>query len=84
MEETMFTSLNQILTTKFRLDAHLLVPDATLRDLDLDSLDVVELTLTIEKELGVKVTDDELLQLQSLAGIAGLLEQRGATTVRTR
>ena len=80
----MFDALSQILTGKFRLDRDLIVPGVTLQDLDLDSLDVVELTLAIEKETGAKVTDDELLELQSLDGIAELLERRVASAVDAR
>jgi acyl carrier protein len=72
----MLTSITRILAGKFRIDEELLTAGATLQDLELDSLDVVEFALAIEKDLGAKVTDDELLRLQSLGSIAAHVEQR--------
>jgi acyl carrier protein len=74
----MLTSLTRILSSQFRIDEELLTPTATLQDLELDSLDVVEFALAIAKDLGANVTDDELLQLQDLDSIAALVEERAA------
>jgi acyl carrier protein len=74
----MYVQLKEILTTKFQLDADEIVPSSTLEDLQLDSLDLVELALVIEKEFGTRVSDDELADVQELEAIVDLLESRSA------
>lgn len=74
----MYIQLKEILTTKFQLDADEIVPSSTLEDLQLDSLDLVELALVIEKEFGTRVSDDELANIQELEAIVDLLESRSA------
>jgi acyl carrier protein len=74
----MYIQLKEILTTKFQLDADEIVPSSTLEDLQLDSLDLVELALVIEKEFGTRVSDDELAETQQLEAIVDLLESRSA------
>jgi acyl carrier protein len=70
--------LKQILTSKFQLEAEDIEPTSTLEELQLDSLDLVELALVIEKEFGARVSDDELADTQQLDAIVGLVEARSA------
>ena len=75
----MYAELKQILTSKFQLDADEVEPSSTLEALQLDSLDLVELALVIEKEFGVRVSDDELADTQQLDAIVDLVASRSAT-----
>jgi len=72
----MFDHLSHILISKFHVDPDAINPAATLEALELDSLDVVELGLVMEKELGARLTDDELVEAQSLDAIVELAERR--------
>ncbi len=54
-------------------------PEATFEELDLDSLDLVEFALAAEEELGVRISDDEAAELETLADTVKLLEAKGAT-----
>ncbi|HEY1572005.1 MAG TPA: phosphopantetheine-binding protein [Pseudonocardiaceae bacterium] len=74
----MFEELKQLMASKYQLDPATITPDATLKGLGLDSLDVVELAMTAEKEWGPRVTDDELNEAQRLDAIVQLLESRNA------
>jgi acyl carrier protein len=60
------------------LDAEEIAPSSTLEELQLDSLDLVELALVIEKEFGARVSDDELADTQQLDAIVDLVEARSA------
>jgi acyl carrier protein len=53
-------------------------PVATLPDLGLDSLDLVELSILIKSDLAVEVSDDELAELEAVGAVAGLIESRSA------
>lgn len=75
----MFEQLKKIMVTKFQLDAGTMTPTTTLEELELDSLDRVELSLVIDAEMGAKVTDDEIGELPDLQAILDLIERRSAT-----
>jgi acyl carrier protein len=75
----MLDHLTHILVSKFHVDPAAINPSVTLDVLQLDSLDVVELGLVIEKEMGARITDDELFEAQSLEAIVRLVERRHAT-----
>ena len=74
----MFDQIKDIMVRKFQLDATEVVPASTFADLGLDSLDLVELSLAIDSELGAPVTDDELAEAGRLDAVAVLLAHRGA------
>jgi acyl carrier protein len=69
----------ELLTDKFGVDSDDIKPDATFEDLDLDSLDLVEFALAAEEELGVRISDDEAAELETLNDTVKLLEAKGAT-----
>lgn len=74
----MYEQLKQIVSTACHVSTDEVTPDSTLADLGLDSLDLVELSLVIEKEIGVKVTDDELAEAGRVGSIAELVTSREA------
>ena len=45
-------------------------------DLGADSLDVVELLMTVEETYNIKVSDDEATSLSTVGDIAALLEKK--------
>jgi acyl carrier protein len=75
----MYEQLKQIMERKFQVPTEDIEPEATLNDLGLDSLDLVELALAIEKEIGVRVTDDDLAEAGRLKSVVDLVTSRGAT-----
>lgn len=52
--------LTTILTEEFAVPADEITRDATFEELGLDSLDLVEVTLVIDEELGIRIPDDRL------------------------
>lgn len=59
------------------LDASKVSPEAELlRDLDLDSLDTMELTLGLEERFGVEIPDQELEGLVTVADAVDLIERK--------
>ncbi len=55
--------INEVLAEEFELDPAELRPDAHLYDdLGLDSLDAVDMVVALEKECGLKFTDEEALR----------------------
>ena len=59
------------------LDASKVAPEAELlRDLDLDSLDTMELTLGLEERFAVEIPDQELEGLVTVADAVDLIERK--------
>lgn len=53
----------EVLAEEFELDSAEMTPEATLyEDLGLDSLDAVDMVVVLEKEFGMKLTDEEALR----------------------
>ncbi|MET9431576.1 MULTISPECIES: acyl carrier protein [unclassified Streptomyces] len=71
------TALSHILSSRFGVPEEEITADATLRDLDLDSLAIAELTLVVRDDLGVPCTDDEMRPQDTLGQLVQLLRSRG-------
>ena len=62
--------LNKLLEEDFEIDPALLKPEASLRDdLDLDSLDGVDLIVAIEKKFHFRVDEEEARSIRTLNDI---------------
>ncbi len=75
MTETI-TAFKSILTETFGVPEGDFAADATFESLGLDSLDVVELTLVIEEELGVKIEDEELEDVRTVQDAADKVDAK--------
>jgi acyl carrier protein len=74
-----YEKVKLLLVDKFGVEEDEVDPTATFEDLDLDSLDLVEFALAAEEELGVRITDEEAEQLETLGETVKLLEEKGAS-----
>ena len=59
-----------------RIDISSLKEDDNLSTLGLDSLDLVEVMIEIEEELGVEFTSDEISNLSTLKDVLNLIETK--------
>ena len=59
--------INEFLIDEFELEENLLSPDAKLKDdLEIESLDFVDIVVIIEKEFGFKVKGEEMVNIRTL------------------
>lgn len=64
--------------TRLELELDEVGPDAHIRDdLEAESMDMLELVMTMEEEYGIKIPDDEILGLSTPRSIAEYLDGRG-------
>jgi acyl carrier protein len=70
--------LAELLTSHFQVDPLAIVPGATLEDLDLDSLVLVELAVLLERRLGIKIAEGDLRIGQTLDQAADVLAAKRA------
>ncbi|MFJ6623638.1 acyl carrier protein [Kitasatospora sp. NPDC091335] len=74
----MFDTLKEILVDKLKVDAGLITPDATREEAELDSLAVVELSMLLDKEYSITISDDELMEAKTIGEMARLITERRA------
>ena len=72
----MFEKVKSILAQQFELDPESITMDTNLiDDLGADSLDVVELILSLEDEFGIAISDNDAAQLYTVGRIVDYLEK---------
>lgn len=74
----MLEQFKEILSNKLKVSPEAITPEATREDIELDSLAVVELSLLLKSELGLDVSDDDLLEAETVADMVRLMEERSA------
>ena len=68
--EQIISKIDQIFVDEFELEPDLVVAESKLRDdLDLDSLDGVDLMVALEKQFGFRVDEKILLEMQTVGDI---------------
>ncbi|MFD5653404.1 acyl carrier protein [Streptomyces sp. NPDC127039] len=78
---TTYEQIVEIIARLHDLPADLTRPEATLGALDIDSLTTVEISMRVERDLGVTVGDDELQPDVTLGQIADLVDSRRTSGV---
>lgn len=72
----MFEKVKSVLAQQFELDPESITMDTNLiDDLGADSLDVVELIMSLEDEFGIDISDNDAAQLYTVGRIVDYLEK---------
>jgi acyl carrier protein len=79
MSTTLIDTFSSILVDTFGVEADQVSTDASFEELGLDSLDVVELTLVLEEQTGVKLEDAELEDIRTVGDAIAKVEARGVS-----
>lgn len=69
-------TITDMLVDKFDIPAEEITEDATFEDLDLDSLDIAELAMAVEDDLGIRLNEDEMGDLATVGDVINLLETK--------
>ncbi len=65
--EDVVAKVNDFLIDEFELEANQLVPNALMKeDLDIESLDFVDIAVIIERDFGLKVTSEQMIKIKKL------------------
>ncbi len=67
------SQLTTILTDQFGVPADEITEDATFEALGLDSLDLVEVTMVIDEELGIRIPDERLGDIETTSDAVDVL-----------
>jgi acyl carrier protein len=68
--------VGSILTGEFRIRPEDMKPEATLADLNIDSLTVVELIEAVGQELGVRISEHEVTQWNTIPDLVATVEAK--------
>ena len=70
-----FDKIKTILAEQLDVDAETLTLDTDMaRDLNADSLDVVEVLMSIEDEFGVEIPDEEIENIKTIGNLVEYIE----------
>lgn len=68
--------IKQILAKQLRIDANTINDNSNIiKDLGADSIDLVELLMTIEEKKGIVVSDEDAVKLKTVKDVADYIEQ---------
>lgn len=66
-KEEIIDKVNELLVEEFEIDHEVLTPEASLKhDLEIDSLDFVDIVVLIDREFGFKPKAEELKAIKTL------------------
>ena len=72
--ESILTELQRILTEQFELDRHAITPEAHLyQDLDIDSIDAVDLMVELKELTGRKLDPETFKQVRTVGDVVDAL-----------
>ena len=75
-KDEIFNHIKDILVKEFDIDENKLTPSALLvEDLDLDSIDAVDLVVRLQKIIGCKVEPDDFKQIRTLQDMVDSIEK---------
>lgn len=73
-EEKIFEKVKSILVDEFEVDANTISMEANLfTELNLDSLDAIDLIVTLDKELGIESKTEEMKNLQTIRDVCDFI-----------
>jgi acyl carrier protein len=83
-QQDIFQALKKTLVEEFELDPAAITPDARLNeDLDLDSIDAVDMILKIQEITGCKVSPEDFKQVRTVGDVENVIEKLLAEQPRT-
>ncbi|MBO7721512.1 MAG: acyl carrier protein [Kiritimatiellae bacterium] len=82
-KEEILAAIRDVLVSEFECDAAKLTPEARLyEDLDLDSIDAVDLVVRLQQQTSLKVTAEDFKFIRTLGDVAGVIARLAAEQMK--
>ena len=76
-KEEIFDKLKELVVDQLGVEEYEVTMEASMQDdLGADSLDLVDLLMSVEEEFGVKVADEDLENIKTVGDIVNYIEDR--------
>lgn len=76
-KEEIIEKVNNLLVEEFEIASDMLAPEASLKkDLEIDSLDFVDIVVLVEREFGFKPKAEELKNVKTLQDFYNYIEEK--------
>ena len=76
-KEEIFEKLKELVVDQLGVEEDEVTMEASMQDdLGADSLDLVDLVMSVEEEFGVKVADEDLESIKTVGDIVNYIEER--------
>lgn len=83
-QQDIFQTLKDTLVEQFELDPEIITPDARLsEDLDLDSIDAVDMIIRIQELTGCQIGPEQFKQVQTVGDVQQVVERLLNDTTQT-
>lgn len=74
--EEILTKLTEILVEEFEIEADAITPDANMyTDLDLDSIDTVDLVINLQEIIGKKIDPETFKSVRTIESVVDAIEE---------
>jgi acyl carrier protein len=69
-------NVNEFLIEEFEIESDLLKPEATWKEIGIDSLDFVDIVVVVENIFGLKIKGEEMAHVKSLDAFYNFLDKK--------
>ncbi len=69
-----FERIRDLISSQFDISPEEITMDSTLDDIDIDSIDAVELAMSVESEFAIEIPDEVLEKMKSVADLVRFVE----------
>lgn len=76
MDQQLFDRFTQCAVAVLSVEASQVVPEATFKDLDADSLDLVEFVMALEEEFNIEVPEEDLEGVTTVGGAFNIVSSK--------
>lgn len=71
-----FEKVAEVIAEQLGISKDIITPESNiLEDLGADSLDIIEMLMTLEEEYGITIPDEKINQVKTVKGICDLIEE---------
>ncbi len=77
MNNDIFEKLKAIVVNQLGIDADVVKPDSDIiKDIGCDSLDIVDMLMSVEQEFGITIDDSDVSEMKTVADVVNFIDEK--------